>query len=125
MAELKIYDSISAAEPSKVYACHRTTMDINTKLEDLTAEVNDVTRQINSLVESVTEETPESEVKRIKAEVKKLEETATKLTLETIRLFFPEFTDEDFAKLDPYDYQMFVLEIGEMRGKIFRTAAKN
>lgn len=126
MAELKIYNSISDTEPSKVYTCHRTTMAINNQLEELTAEVNEITNQINELAATVTEETPADEAKKVRAEIKELEEKASVLTLESIRLFFPEFTDEEFMyKLDPYDYQTFVLEIKALRNKIYSRAVKN
>ena len=125
MAELKIYNTISDTEPSKVYTCHRTTMAINTQLEALTEEVNQITKQINELAATVTEETTADEAKKVRAEIKELEERASELTLESIRLFFPEFTDEEFLKLDPYDYQTFVFEIGELRSKIYSRAVKN
>lgn len=125
MAELKIYNSISDTEPSKVYTCHRTTMAINSKLEELTEEVNQITKQTNELVATVTEETTADEATKVRAKIKELEERASELTLESIRLFFPEFTDEEFMKLDPYDYQSFVFEIGELRGKIYSRAVKN
>lgn len=125
MAELKIYNSISDTEPCKVYTCHRTTMAINTQLEALTEEVNQITKQINELAATVTEETTADEAKNVRAEIKELEERASELTLESIRLFFPEFTDEEFLKLDPYDYQTFVFEIGELRSKIYSRAVKN
>lgn len=125
MAELKIYNGISDAEPCKVYTCHRTTMAINTQLEELTEEVNEITTKINELAATVTEETPADERKKVRAEIKELEARASELTLESIRLFFPEFTDEEFLKLDPYDYQTFVFEIGELRSKIYSRAVKN
>lgn len=125
MAELKIYNNISDTEPCKVYTCHRTTMAINNQLEELTEEVNEITTKINELAATVTEETPADERKKIRAEIKELEARASELTLESIRLFFPEFTDAEFLKLDPYDYQTFVIEIGAMRGKIYNRAAKN
>lgn len=125
MVELKIYNSISDREPSKVYTCYRTTIAINTQLEELTEEVNAIYKQINELVATVTEETTADEAKEIRAKKTELEARASELTLESIRLFFPEFTDEEFLKLDPYDYQTFVLEIGALRGKIFNRAIKN
>lgn len=125
MAEIKIYNSISDVEPSKVYTCLRTTIAINNQLEELTEEVNQITKQINELAATMTEETPAEEAKKVKAEIKELEAQASERTLESIRLFFPEFTDEEFMKLDPYDYQTFVLEIGAMRGKIYGRAVKN
>ena len=125
MAELKIYNSISDTEPSKVYTCYRTTITINNQLEELTEEVNEIYKQINELAATVTEETPAEEAKKVKAESKELEARACELTLESIRLFFPEFTDEEFLKLDPYDYQTFVLEIKELRNKIYGRAVKN
>lgn len=125
MAELKIFNSISDTEPSKVYTCYRTTMAINNQLEELTEEVNEITKKISELAALVTEETPADEAKKIRAEIKELEARASELTLESIRLFFPEFTDEEFLKLDPYDYQTFVFEIGELRSKIYGRAVKN
>lgn len=125
IATLPIYNSIQDKEPSKVYTCYRTTIAINNKLEELTEETNAIHQQINELTAKVTEETPKAEVKKIKEAVKPLEEKASQLTYESILLFFPEFTADDFQKLDPYDYQTFVLEIGAMRGKIYGRTQKN
>ena len=58
-------------------------------------------------------------------DIKEIEVKMNENTLECIRLFFPDFTDDDFLKLDPYDYQTFIFEIGEMRNKIYNRAAKN
>ena len=125
MAELKIYNSISDAEPSKVYTCYRTTMAINNQLEALTEEVDELNKKIGELAATVTDETTATEAKRVRGEIKELEARATELTLESIRLFFPDFTEEEFLKLDPYDYQTFVFEIGELRSKIYSRAVKN
>lgn len=125
MAELKIYDSISDTEPSKVYTCHRTTMAINNQLEELTEEVNQITKQIDELAATVTDETTADDAKKVRAEIKALEARASELTLESIRLFFPAFTDAEFMKLDPYDYQTFVFEIGKLRSKIYTRTVKN
>lgn len=124
-ATLPIYESIQAKEPSKVFTCYRTTITINNKLEELTEETNEIHQRINELSAKVTEETPADEVKKIKEAMRPLEEKASQLTFDSIRLFFPEFTVEDFEKLDPYDYQTFVLQIGAMRGKIYNRAQKN
>ena len=124
-AVLKIYDSIADEKPSKVFTCHRTTMAINSKLEELTEEINTINEQVNEKVANITKETPQAEVKKIKKEIKPLEERASQLTLESIQLFFPDFTAEDFLKLDPFDYQTFCFEIGEMRGKVYNRTAKN
>ena len=124
-ATLPIYNSIQDQEPSKVYTCYRTTMAINSKLEEMTEETNEIYQQIKETAATVTDDTPKDEVKRIKEELQTLEEKASQLTYETILLFFPDFTAEDFQRLDPYDYQTFVEQIGAMRGKIFNRAQKN
>ena len=124
-ATLNIYNSIEDQEPSKVFTCYRTTMAINNKLEDLTEEINELNKQINGKAAKITEETPLEEIKKIKKEIKALEEKASQLTFESIQMFFPQFTQEDFMKLDPYDYQTFCFEVGEMRGKIYNRAQKN
>lgn len=125
IATLPIYNSIQDQKPSKVYTCYRTTIAINNKLEEMTEETNAIHQQINEMAATVTEETPKDEVKRIKEAIRPLEEKASQLTYESILLFFPEFTEEDFLKLDPCDYQNFVLEIGAMRRKIYSRTQKN
>lgn len=124
-AVLKIYDSIADEQPSKVFTCHRTTMAINNKLEEFTDEVNSINDQIREKTANITKDTPQAEVRKIKKEIKPLEEKASQLTFESIQLFFPEFTAEDFMKLDPFDYQTFVFEIGAMRGKVYNRTLKN
>lgn len=124
-ATLPIYDSIRDTEPSKVYTCYRTTIALNTKLEELTDETTAIHQQINEMAATVTDETPQSEVRKIKEAIKPLEEKASQLTYESITLFFPEFTAEEFDKLDPYDYQTFVMEIKAMRNKIYNRTQKN
>ena len=124
-AILPIYNSIQDKEPCKVYTCYRTTMAINTKLEELTEETNEIHQKINELTAKVTEKSSKAEIKKIKDEIRPLEEKASQLTYESILLFFPDFTAEEFQKLDPYDYQTFVLQIGAMRGKIYGRAQKN
>lgn len=125
IATLPIYDSIQDKEPSKVYTCYRTTIAINNKIEELTNETNEIHEQINDLAAKVTDKTPTEEVRKIKEAMRPLEEKASQLTFDSIRLFFPEFTAEDFEKLDPYDYQTFVLQIGSMRANIYNRAEKN
>lgn len=125
MATLKIYNSIEDQEPSKVFTCYRTTMAINNKLEELTEEINLCDKEVKDKLALITKDTNDKEIQAIKEEIKIIESKMTKLTLDTIKLFFPNFTEEDFLKLDPYDYQTFILEIGEMRNKIYNRAAKN
>lgn len=125
VATLPIYNSIQDQEPSKVYTCYRTTITINEKLEELTEETNAIHEQINEMAAKVTKETPKDEVIKIKEAMRPLEEKASQLTFESIQLFFPDFTAEEFKKLDPYDYQSFVLQIGAMRSKIYNRAQKN
>lgn len=124
-AVLNIYNSITDEKPSKTFTCFRTTMAINNKLEEITEEINEITAQVNEMTAHITADTPKEEVKKIKKAIKPLEEKASQLTLESIQLFFPEFTAEDFLKLDPFDYQSFCFEIGEMRGKVFSRTQKN
>ncbi len=125
MATLKIYDSITDQEPSKVFTCYRTTMAINNKLEELTDEINALDKEVKDKLASITDKTSDKELKKIKEEIKEIEIKMTDLTLKTIQLFFKDFTEDDFLKLDPYDYQTFILEIGEMRNQIYNRAAKN
>ena len=125
MATLKIYDSITDQEPSKVFTCYRTTMAINNKLEELTDEISTLDKQTKEILATITDKTSNKELKEIKAKIKDIEIKMTSLTLETIKLFFKDFTEDDFLKLDPYDYQTFILEIGEMRNQIYNRAAKN
>lgn len=125
MATLKIYDSITAQEPSKVFTCYRTTMAINNKLEELTDEINTLDKEVKAKLASITDKTSDKELAKIKEEIKEIETKMTDLTLKTIQLFFEDFTSDDFLKLDPYDYQTFILEIGEMRNQIYNRAAKN
>ena len=125
MATLKIYDSITDQEPSKVFTCYRTTMAINNKLEELTDEISTLDKQTKEILATITDKTSNKELKEIKAKIKDIEIKMTSLTLETIQLFFKDFTEDDFLKLDPYDYQTFILEIGEMRNQIYNRAAKN
>lgn len=125
MATLKIYDSITSEKPSKEFVCLRTTMQINNKLEELTEEINLFDKEVKDKLAQINDKTSDKDLAQIKTEIKELEEKMTDNTLEIIRLFFPNFTDEDFMKLDPYDYQTFIFEIGEMRNKIYNRAAKN
>ena len=125
MATLKIYDSITDKEPSKIFTCYRTTMAINNKLEELTDEISTLDKQTKEILATITDKTSNKELKEIKAKIKDIEIKMTSLTLETIQLFFKDFTEDDFLKLDPYDYQTFILEIGEMRNQIYNRAAKN
>lgn len=124
-ATLKIYNSIQDKEPSKVYTCYRTTMAINNKLDEFVEEITRLNNQVNEKSALITDETSIEEAERIKKEVRPLEEKASQLTFDSIRLFFPEFTEEEFLKLDLYDYQTFCLQIGAMRGKIYNRAQKN
>lgn len=125
MATLRIYDSIADEKPSKEFVCLRTTMAINNKLEELTEEINLLDKQVKDKLALITDKTSDKELAQIKADIKEIEVKMNENTLECIRLFFPEFTDDDFLKLDPYDYQTFIIEIGEMRNKIYNRAAKN
>lgn len=125
MATLKIYDSIADQEPSKVFTCYRTTMAINNKLEELTEEINLLDKEVKDKLALITDKTSDKELVKIKEEIKEIETKMTELTLATIQLFFKDFTEDDFLKLDPYDYQTFIMEIGEMRNKIYNRAAKN
>lgn len=125
MATLKIYNSISDDKPSKEYVCNRTSMEINNKLEDLIDEANELQKEVKDKLALITDKTSDKELAQIKAEIREIEEKMNKNTLETIRIFFHEFTDDDFLKLDPYDYQSFIIEIGEMRNKIYNRASKN
>ena len=125
MATLKIYNNISDDKPSKEYVCKRTTMAINNKLEELTEEINLLDKEAKEKLALITDKTSDKELAQIKADIKEIEVKMNENTLECIRLFFPEFTDDDFLKLDPYDYQTFIIEIGEMRNKIYNRAAKN
>lgn len=123
-AVLKIYDSVEAQEPSKVFTCHRLTMGLDNKLNELTEEISLIQKEIETKVKG-NEKASLEDQKKIREEIKPLEAEASRLTFETIKLFFPSFTEEDFLNLDPYDYQTFVFEISEMRNKIYNRAAKN
>lgn len=125
MATLKIYDSIADEQPSKEYVCLRTTMHINNKLEELTDEINGLDKEVKNQMALITKDTNDEELEKIKANVKDIEEKMNENTLKIIRLFFPNFTDDDFLKLDPYDYQTFIIEVGELRNNIYNRAAKN
>ena len=125
MAILKIYDNIADDKPSKEFVCNRTTMAINNKLEELTEEINSLDKEAKEKLALITDKTSDKELAQIKADIKDIEEKMNDNTLKVIRLFFPTFTDDDFLKLDPWDYQTFILEIGEMRNKIYNRAAKN
>ena len=125
MATLKIYNNISDDKPSKEYVCKRTTMAINNKLEELTEEINLLDKEVKEKLALITDKTSDKELAQIKSDIKEIEVKMNENTLECIRLFFPDFTDDDFLKLDPYDYQTFIFEIGEMRNKIYNRAAKN
>lgn len=125
MATLKIYDSITDQEPSKVFTCYRTTMAINNKLEELTDEINTLDKEVKAKLATITDKTSDKELAKIKEDIKEIETKMTDLTLKTIQLFFNDFTEDDFLKLDPYDYQTFILEIGDLRNKIYSRAAKN
>lgn len=124
-ATLRIYNSIEDKEPIKTYTCYRLTMDLDDKFNDILEETSEVHEEIDKLTAALNEKSTKEDIKKLKEDIKPLKEKASELTLNTIRLFFPSFTVEDFNKLDPYDYQTFMFEIGEMRNKIFKRAAKN
>lgn len=125
MATLKIYNSVQDQEPCAVYNCYRLTMELDNKLNELIEETNLIDNDIKKLTSGLTEKSTAEEIKKVKEAVRPLEEKASELTLKTIRLFFPNFTVEEFNKLDPYDYQTFIFEIGELRNRIINRAAKN
>lgn len=125
MATLKIYNSVQDQEPCAVYNCYRLTMELDNKLNDLIEETNLIDSEIKKITSGLTEKSTAEEIKKVKEAVRPLEEKASELTLKTIRLFFPNFTVEEFNKLDPYDYQTFIFEIGELRNRIINRAAKN
>ena len=124
-ATLRIYNSIEDKEPIKTYTCYRLTMDLDEKLNDILDETNEVQEEVNKKTATLNEKSTKEDIKKLKEDIKPLKEKLSDLTLNTIRLFFPSFTVEDFNKLDPYDYQTFIFEIGEMRNKIYNRAAKN
>lgn len=125
MATLKIYNSVQDQEPCAVYNCYRLTMELDNKLNDLIEETNLIDSEIKKITSGLTEKSTAEEIKKVKEAVRPLEEKASELTLKTIRLFFPNFTVEEFNKLDPYDFQTFIFEIGELRNRIINRAAKN
>lgn len=125
MATLKIYNSVQDQEPCAVYNCYRLTMELDNKLNELIEETNLIDLEIKKHTSGLTEKSTAEEIKAVKNAVRPLEEKASELTLKTIRLFFPNFTVEEFNKLDPYDYQTFIFEVGELRNRIINRAAKN
>lgn len=124
-ATLPIYNSVQDEKPSKVYTCHRLSMGLDNKLNELVEETNEVSEELNKRYAKLNDKLTAAEVKRVREEVKQLEEKASNLTLETIRLFFPEFSVDEFNNLDPYDYQTFILNIGAMRNERMSRALKN
>lgn len=125
MATLKIYDSIADEKPSKEFVCLRTTMQLNNRLEELQQEANLLANEQKELLGTITKDTSAEELEQIKVKNKKIEEKMNDNTLQIIRLFFPQFTDDDFLKLDPNDYITFIYEIAEMRNNIYNRALKN
>lgn len=125
MAKLLIYDSIADEKPSKEFVCLRTTMQLNNRLEELQQEANLLANDQKELLGTITKDTSTEELEQIKVKNKKIEEKMNDNTLQIIRLFFPQFTDDDFLKLDPNDYINFIYEIAEMRNNIYNRALKN
>ena len=109
-AVLNLYDGCESEEPIKTFTCRRLTVQASNKLEELSAE----TIALENSKKGKTEK-----------EIKAIDEKITKLNVEIIQAFFPSFTEEDFNKLDPFEYQTFCLEIGEERTKILQRAQKN
>lgn len=109
-AILNIYDGCESEEPIKTFTCRRLTVAAADKLEEITER---------------TAELEESKKGKDKAEIKRIDAEITALSIEIIQNFFPSFTAEDFAKLDPYEYQSFCLAIGEEVNKIRNRALKN
>ncbi len=109
-AILNIYDGCESEEPIKTFTCRRLTVAAADKLEEITEK---------------TAELEESKQGKTKAEIKKIDAEITALSIEIIQTFFPSFTEEDFKKLDPYEYQSFCFAIGEEVHKIRERALKN
>ena len=109
-AVLNIYDGCESEEPIKSWTCRRLTVTAAAKLEELTEK---------------TIELEQSKKGKTKAEIKKIDAEITTINIEIIQNFFPSFTEEDFAKLDPYEYQSFCLAIGEEINRIRNRAVKN
>ena len=109
-AVLNLYDGCESEEPIKTFTCRRLTVAVADKLEEVTEK---------------TAELEESKKGKTKAEVKKIDAEITALSIEILQTFFPNFTEEDFNKLDPFEYQSFCLAIGEEVNKIRNRALKN
>lgn len=109
-AVLNLYDGCESEEPIKTFTCRRLTVFAADKLEEITER---------------TSALEESKKGKTKAEMKKIDAEITAASVEILQTFFPSFTAEDFAKLDPYEYQSFCLAIGEEVNKIRERALKN
>ena len=109
-AVLNIYDGCESEEPIKTFVCRRLTVSVADKLEEITEK---------------TTELEESKAGKSKEEIKAIDAEITALSVEILQTFFPSFTEEDFARLDPYEYQSFCLAVGEEVAKIRNRALKN
>ncbi len=109
-AVLNLYDGCESEKPVKTFTCRRLTMQAANTLEELTGKVTEL--------EKSKEGKSLEEIKAIDTEI-------TRLGVEILQSFFPSFTEEDFNKLDPYEYQEFCYAIGEERARILKRAQKN
>ena len=109
-AVLNLYDGCESEEPIKTFTCRRLTMQAANMLEEKSGKVDEL--------EQSKEGKSAEEIATIDAKI-------MRLVVEILQAFFPSFTEEDFNKLDPYEYQSFCLAIGEERTKILTRAQKN
>lgn len=109
-AVLNLYDGCESEEPIKTFTCRRLTVEATNKLEEITER---------------TVELEKGKTGKTKEEIKAIDAEINALSVEILQTFFPSFTEDDFSKLDPYEYQSFCLAVGEEVARIRERALKN
>lgn len=109
-AILNVYEGCESTEPKKTFICRRLTFNASNSFEDMAKEIANLEKEMADKSDKEREEITNKIYEK---------------QVDIIKLFFPTFTKEDLGGLDPYEYQNFCLQIGEMRSKIVNRAQKN
>lgn len=95
-AILNIYKDCTSEEPSKQYVCKRLLLGVSKKVQALSENIAD-----------------------------KTDEEQMEMTIDILKLIFPNFEDDDFNYIDPVEYVNFMREISTETHKILGNAIKN
>lgn len=95
-ATLNIYKDCTSEEPSKQYVCRRLLLGVSKKVFALSEDIAD-----------------------------KTDKEQMEMTIDILKLIFPNFEDDDFNYIDPVEYVNFMREISTETRKILGNAIKN